>query len=667
MSQLPLFVPDSAWETPRRLPSIPSGQVVAIDTETRDDGLGAGGGPGWVHRRGHLAGVAVAWGSHAVYLPLRHPDSENMDVGEVMRWLQSVIDGAQRIVFHNQQYDEGWLGTEGVRIPEGRTDDTQSMCVLLDENWEAYNLDACCSRAGVAGKDEGGLREAAATYGLDPKRDLWRLPARYVGPYAEQDARATLELRRWALPQLQEQGLVDAYQLEMDLVPMAIAMRRRGIRIDEEAAERVQVGLRQRRDALLEELRDQLAWRSVTMEHLNSPDHLMRAFDQEGIDYPRTPKTRKGSFKAQWLEAQQHWLPRAVRDARKLHDLSEKFIGTYILDSTHLGRVHAEIHLLRDEEGGTRTFRLSYSDPPLQQMPARDPELAPLVRGIFLPEEGTLWGSEDYSQQEPRLGVHFASLCRVPGAADAVAYYRNDPGADFHQMVSDLTGLSRKQSKIINLGLMYNMGLAKLAVSLGVSVDEATEILNQYNSRMPWVKKLNEFCEQRAERRGFIRMIDGARGHFDHWEGVRNGRDGNAFKAPRRMPEARAIFEGQRLRRADTRKAMNKLIQGSAARQTKMAMRECWRAGILPLIQLHDELGFPFESEAQAREVAIMMRDVIPLEVPMKVDAQFGFSWGQASEEPADKKTAPPSWAELMQYGPSVPSAEIISARGGSF
>jgi DNA polymerase I-like protein with 3'-5' exonuclease and polymerase domains len=660
--QLPLFVPDSDWKSPARLPTIPSGLVVALDTETRDDGLSQERGPGWVTQSGYIVGFSLAWQHHAVYIPLRHSDSENWDVGEAMAWLQDVVSRSRRVVLHNQQYDEGWLGTENITLPEGGTDDTQSMAVMLDENHDSYRLDDCCRRAGIPGKDEQALREAAAAYGVDPKKELWRLPARFVGPYAEQDAQATLALREHYLPQLVREGLEEAYKLEMDLVPMAIAMRRRGIRVDESAADRVQRMLREQRAQVLDETRRQLLWPQLTMEHINSPQHLMRAFDQQGIEYPRTPKTKVGQFTADWLEAQDHWLPAAVRQARQLNDLAEKFIGTYILDNLHVGRVHSEIHLLRDETGGTRSYRLSYSNPPLQQMPARHPILAPLMRSIFLPERGELWGAADYSQQEPRVAVHLASICRVAGAAEAVAYYSQKNDADFHQMVADLTGLSRSQSKIINLGLMYGMGLPKLARSLGVSLEQAQEILEQYNERMPWVAELTKFCTQRADVRGFIKLLDGARCRFDHWEPTGNGRDTEFVRPMRRdAADAFAPWRGRRLRRADTRKAMNRAVQGGSARQTKIAMRDCWREGILPMLQLHDELDFSIGDPMLGMRASQIMIDAVKLNVPMKVDLQYGHSWGQASQEL--KGVEPISYEEMRRAGPTLSNKEILALR----
>ena len=665
MQQLGLFIPESSWTAPRTLPDIPAGSTIAVDTETRDNGLAREMGAGWTTGDGHVAGFSVAWGERACYVSLRHPDSDNFELSQAYGWLEEAMRRSKSIVFHNSTYDTGWLKHEGVTIPHDRCEDTQHAAVMLGENELSYDLNACCRRAGLPGKDERLLREAAAAYGCDPKKDLWKLPAKFVGPYCEQDTLATLRLWEFQRRKLREEDLEKAYRLEMDLVPCMHDMMKRGVRVDEDRVERTQKSLRQKKETMLADLRRQLGFRrELTVEDVNSPDMLSTLFDAEGLQYPRTPKTRKGSFKKGWLESHEHWLPRAVTSIRKMDGFAEKFLGTYILDNLHLGRVHADIHQLRDDEGGTRSYRLSYSTPPLQQIPARDP-LAPLIRASFLPESGELWGAADYSQQEPRMAVHFAAACRVLGADAAVDYYMNDPGADFHTMVAELTGLKRKQAKIINLGLMYGMGIDKLAVSLGVSVEEAKEIVQQYIDRMPWVKQLEKFCASRSQDRGYIRLLDGARCRFDQWELAWRG-DDFGF-APTSYEEALRKANGKRIKRSGTHKAMNRLVQGSSARQTKMAMLECYREGLTMLIQMHDEIDFSFSSPDQATRVAEIMENVVPLKIPMKVDMQLGWDWGQASEELDDKEfpkgTPMPSWDEMMSLGRDTSNADIVRRR----
>src|SRR5262249_29655743 len=130
-----------------------------------------------------------------------------------------------------------------------------------------------------------------------------------------------------------------------------------------------------------------------------------------GIVFPRTEKGNP-SFTAGnsgWMPKHPHWLPQLIVKADKYNNAAVNFLETYILGHVVRGRVHAEIHPHRSDEGGTRSLRFSYSNPPLQLMPAHDEELAPLIRGVFLPEEGEIWAKPDISQQEFRFIVHYAA------------------------------------------------------------------------------------------------------------------------------------------------------------------------------------------------------------------------------------------------------------------
>jgi DNA polymerase I-like protein with 3'-5' exonuclease and polymerase domains len=676
--QIPMFLPDSDWTEPTSLPVVPSGVDLAVDVETRDNGLANDRGPGWATRDGHICGVSVAWGGEKHYIPIRHPDSVNQDPEQTMGWLQDAIDRSRRVITHGGQYDPGWLRTESVTIPSARHDDTMYQATMLDENQLKYSLEMCCRRAGVPGKDEAKLREAAAAFGCDPKIDMWRMPARYVGGYAAQDPRATLDLYNVQAPRIEEEKLTEAYRLEMDLVPMFVEMRTRGIRVNEDTAARVQRQMRERCGATLREMKDKLGWRrEVSVKDINSPNTLMRMFDEQSVEYPRLPPTdamrKKGietgnpSFKSDWMEESEHWLPQLVVQARKLNDLDTKFIGNYILGSVHLGRIHAEIHQLRDDDGGTRSYRLSYSNPPLQQAPARS-EDGRLIRTIF--EAEGLWGSADMSQQEPRIAVHLAAAISetkygremgMEGVADdAVRYYCDDPNADFHSMVAEITGIPRKKAKIINLALMYAMGIRKMATRLGISFQEAVVMVEQYHERLPFVSKLAKLCEVLAQTRGYIRLLDGARCRFDLWE-PRWSEKGSARALA--LPYAAALEKwGPSIKRAGVHKAMNRAVQGGAARQTKRAMLDCYNEGIIPLIQMHDELGIDTDSQATLDKVSKIMENSVKLKIPMKVDQAIGWNWGQASIE-LDKGVRPISYDEMMKYPRETSIQEILQRR----
>lgn len=675
-AQIPLITPSSDWVSPGELPDLSRADTIALDTEIKDVGLIMGRGPGWAFQTretgGYVAGVSAAWRQdgevRSIYVPVEHPDSDNLDRDAVGRWLkQSVLKKrrGRKIAFCNATYDIGWINTGfGLDAPDGdMICDIACEAMMLDENRRAipgfpkpYGLDAIANWCGVAGKDESLLRDAAFSYGYKGdavKAHIADIPARYVGPYAEKDAISTLLSHEHMIDRvLEECG--DAYQVEMDLIPLIFKMRKRGIRLNEDRAAALHDTLMERYEAACQRVYDITKMR-VSIDELRSRDWLIRICDMHGIEeYKKESADGKEDteFSKSWMRASAHPLPRAIAEAKQCHEAATKFVSNYLLKYVYRGRIHANINQFLSEDGGTRSHRFSYSEPPLQQMPSRpDPVegwdvteiIARELRMSFEPEEGELWFAPDYSQQEYRLIVHYAYLLKCGKADEAVAKYLNDPNTDFHNLVVDLTGLTRRRAKDVNFAKAYGAGVPKFAIMTGMDLEEAAQVMGQYDSEMPFVKELNEMCEREAQRKGYIRMIDGARSHFDDWEcwlsksererGWQSGKPMSPCRieeARRRQQDENHPWHGKRLRRADTRKAMNRLIQGSSARQIKRAMRDCYREGYVPMIQIHDELGFSFSRLEDGERVAQIMRDTIQVSVPMRVDAEWGLSWGTA-------------------------------------
>jgi DNA polymerase I-like protein with 3'-5' exonuclease and polymerase domains len=452
LGQLGLFRPESEWSPPRELPDIRGADLLAIDTEGRDDGLATGRGPGWpLGPAGYLCGISYAVDDRKGYIPIRHPETNCFDPDQSFRWANDVISSAKRVVFHNAPFDIGWLSTEGVDPPEV-IEDTSAAAVMLDENHRSYSLDSCLAREGLELKNKALLQKAAEAFGGDvknPAKTIYLYPGKFVGPYAEDDAARTLDLFRRYEPQLLAQGVWNAYRLEMDLIPMVVAMRRRGIRIDTVRAEEIAQALRMNVQRLCRIAGERLPGRrAVTINDLRSPEWLARAFTSENLSFPRTGKTKQGSFSKDWMQKSSHWLPRLVVEARHYEDAASKQIENFILGFAHRGRLHAEVHQFLTDEGGTRSQRFSYSSPPLQQMegvqegpddkpvPAGDEPwqfyggVGGAIRGVFLPEKDTAWGAFDYSQQEPRLTVHFAAVTECPGVEEALRRYNENPRQD---------------------------------------------------------------------------------------------------------------------------------------------------------------------------------------------------------------------------------------------
>ena len=624
--------------------------------------MNRGLGPGWAFGRagGHIIGTSIAWheeGSiRSTYLPVRHPDSPNFDPEQIRQWEIDHQKAGVRFVCQNASYDVSWGYAEGVPIPSN-IDDAMCMANVIDTERKDYDLDALCAWWGIAGKDESVLVEALAAYGWptgpkERKKHLWRLPARYVGPYAEQDARATLQLADLMDPEIDKQDVRQAYQLEMDLLPLVHEMRRRGIRVDLDAAERARTKFRKMREDALRDLSDRMG-QTIGIDEVRQASWKERAFEDNRVKVERD-RWGKPHFESKVMKLNPHWLPQLVSKVIAAEDAAEKFVGTYILNFAHYNgvdtRLHATVNQFRSEDGGTRTFRLSYADPPLQLMPVRDEDFA-IIRTIFLPERGEWWNSADYSQQEYRLIVHFAERYGLTKASDAADRYRDDPTTDFHNVVMDMTGLDRGQSKNCNFAKSYGAGKDKFAIMIGKSVDEAVRTMAQYDSALPFVRELSELCQSSAERKGYVLLLDKARIHFNtweprwiEWEKKKEGLAKNLKMNNCRLDEATERTKdkdhpwfGKKLKRAEARKAMNAKIQGCAARQTKIAMRDCWRAGHVPLLQMHDELNFSHHSERQGKEVHEIMVNAFKLNVPMLVDTGVGRNWGDSDKSWEDR------------------------------
>jgi DNA polymerase I-like protein with 3'-5' exonuclease and polymerase domains len=261
------------------------------------------------------------------------------------------------------------------------------------------------------------------------------------------------------------------------------------------------------------------------------------------------------------------------------------------------------------------------SNPNLQQIPVRHKELGPLIRSLFIPEENHKWGVFDYSQQEPRILVHYAKLQKLDGIDEiANAYISGE--ADFHSAVAKMAGIERSQAKTINLGLMYGMGKNKLMAELGLMKEAAEKLIAQYHKKAPFIKQLMQAVSRRADESGRIRTLAGRVCHFDLWEPTTWGEG-----LPK--PHAEAIKEyGHGIKRAGTYKALNRLIQGSAADMTKKSIIALSEAGIIPHIQIHDELDVSVESDDHAKKIVEVMESSIKLEIPNKVDYEFGVNWG---------------------------------------
>jgi DNA polymerase I-like protein with 3'-5' exonuclease and polymerase domains len=643
-----MIIPQTEWLVPTEYPDLRSAEEIAIDLETRDPDLKKLGS-GAIIGNGEVVGIAVAVDGWKGYFPMAHEIGPNLDRKKVLDWFTDVCSSPATKIFHNAMYDVCWIRNLGIKI-NGLIVDTMIAASLIDENRFSYTLNTMSWAYLNKGKNEARLIEAAKERGLDAKAEMWRLPAMEVGSYAEQDALLTLELWQKFKKIIIEDDLQKIFNLETDLFPCLVDMRFLGVRVDVEKANQLKTALAVKEQNLLQQIKIETG---VDIQ-LMAARSIAPLFDKLNLTYSKTEKTGEPSFTKNFLVTHKHPVVRMIAEARKINKVRTTFIDS-IIKHEHKGRIHADINQIRSDDGGTVTGRFSYSNPNLQQIPARDPDTGPLIRSLFIPEESCKWGTFDYSQQEPRLVAHYALKFQLPSVNDIADSYENDPSTDFHKIVAEMADIPRSQAKTINLGLFYGMGKAKLMNELDLTKDKADDLFKKYHDRAPFVKQLMNKVMNAALNKGQIKTLLERRCRFPKYEPILKGSDWGKYipaEDEERMKELQEMgpilkdFEGNVIkdkdgkpkknywhnnptRRAFTYKALNKLIQGSAADMTKRAMVNLYKEGYLSHIQIHDELDFSIESKEQADKIKKIMEQAVDLEVPNKVDYESGPNWGE--------------------------------------
>jgi len=615
-----MFEAQKEWICPENYPDLKGYKYIAIDLETKDPELKSRGS-GAVSGKGNIVGIALAVEGWSAYYPIAHEGGGNLEKEKVMAWIKEVCELPNVKIFHNAMYDVCWLRAAGIRI-KGHIVDTMVMASLIDENRLSYTLNSISYEFLGEVKDEKTLIEAAQSWGIDPKSEMYKLPAMYVGNYAEKDAKLTLELFKVLSREIQKQNLQNVFDLETQLFPCLIDMKFKGVRIDTDKAQQLKLQLVKQENELLLKVKQETG----IEPQIWAARSIATVFDKLGLHYERTEKSLAPSFTKNFLQEHKHPIVQMIAKAREINKAHTTFIDT-ILKFNYKGRIHADINPIRSDQGGTVTGRFSYANPNLQQIPARNKELGPMIRSIFIPEEGHKWGCFDYSQQEPRLVVHYAAttepICFDESVTKIVNEFKNNQ-ADFHKTVADMAGISRTQAKTINLGLFYGMGKAKLQAELGLNTKAEAELLfNQYHNNVPFVKELMNKTSQFAQTSGSIGTLLGRRCRFNKWEPATFG-----MHTPMTFEEAERTYGRGRIRRAMTYKALNKLIQGSAADMTKKAMLDLYSEGIIPHIQIHDELDISVIDDNQAKKIVEIMESAVTLAIPNKVDYESGETWG---------------------------------------
>jgi DNA polymerase I-like protein with 3'-5' exonuclease and polymerase domains len=642
-------IPDTGWTAPKEFPNIKDAPVIGLDVETYDPHLKTMG-PGWARRRrssekrakgvpaylhpvGSLVGVSVAAYGKAWYFPLRHtirPET-NLQPENVLAWLNYVLSGHQPKIGANLIYDVGWLQEEGVTV-NGPLWDVSYAEALLSEI-DKLSLDAISEKYLFRGKETNLLYQWCKDwYGgsSDQRKNIWRAPPCLVGPYAEADALLPLRIFEIQKKKLEAENLYNVFDIECRLTRLLIAMRYRGVRVDLERAAEVDELLSTEIEKSQHAL-DKIAGTSVDV---NKAASIAIVFDKAGLKYPLTPKTKKPSFTKTFLEGMSHPVAKTITETRHFIKLRDTFIRSYIVDAEVGGRIHGQFHSMRNESFGTRSGRLSSSNPNLQNIPTRT-EQGKWIRSCFIPDEGKIWTRYDYAQIEYRLLLHFAV---GEGAEIARQEYHDNPDLNYHasvqQKIKMMTGrdIGYKPAKNINFGLIYGMGKPTLADELGLPIGEANALFRDYHASVPYVKSTMDFYSSQTQAQGYVETLLGRRSRFDLWESTKY----NDYSIPTTLEKALYAYGEYQIQRAGLHKSLNRLLQGSAADILKLAMLACYENGLfkddgLPMLTVHDELDFSAEDPRDPiwKQIQEVMETVIPIRLPIRAEREVGPNWGE--------------------------------------
>lgn len=555
-----------------------SGYVLTLDFETHDPNISLKKGAGWVFADFQVLGASYKIG-----------DAPALFTAD-MEHLAEVVKKAKAIIFHNAQYDVGCLHRLGIDYKDKTLIDTLILAKLFDNTLLSYSLDNLSFDFLGERKDYAALEEAASKLGIrkymSAMKDMFEAFPDLVARYANQDVELTYKLSQWFKKHLYQDAL-NLIPFYSDLIKALVLWRSLGVRIDEAQAERS--------STILSALHDE---HMAIFEgycpgvNIESTKQLSEAFRSLGL-VPGTSAKGGDSVDSKWRSLQDHPAVTALESAKKYQKLRREFVDG-LLSRAENGRVYPEINIM----GAAETGRFSSSNPNIQQVPKRDEVATELIRRLFIPESGESWYSLDFSSQEPRLQVHYAYITQCEGASTLREAFLTNSQHDLHQQVADLAGIDRRTAKTINLGISYGMGVKKLAIALKLSEEESKSLIRKYNTLTPYLHQLNKAVQQSGISKGYVKTILGRRLAMD-------------LEKPY--------------------KALNKLIQGSAADQTAMAMVMAYREGIRISFSVHDELNISASNDKDALRLKEIMETSIDMRVPCFTEILRGSSWGTLS------------------------------------
>jgi DNA polymerase-1 len=580
--------------------------LLAIDTETTSLDVA----------RARMVGVCLAVEpGEGFYLPLAHvdefgqPRDGQLDLPAVVERLRPVLaDPSVLKIGHNIKYDAGILAHYGLVVTP--IDDTMLLSYVLNGASHGHGMDElaqryldhdCITYESLCGK-------GAAQIGFAS------VPIDKATAYASEDAEVTLRLWQHFRPRLLEERMVAVYEtLDRPLSPIVTEMERHGIRVDAHRLRRLSAEFTQRM-AGLEAEAYRLAGRSF---NLGSPKQLGEVLFDELSLGGAGRKTKTGAYATgadvlEELALAGHALPRVILDWRQLQKLTRTYTDTLVEQvNPTTGRVHTSYSL-----AATSTGRLSSNDPNLQNIPIRTEE-GRKIREAFVPEDGHLLVSADYSQIELRILADMADIAPLKDAfAHDIDIHRVTASQMFGMPVEQIGPDLRRSAKTINYGIVYGISTFGLAQRLGIPQAQAKAYIDSYFEQYPGIRAYMDRAKAEAREKGYVCTLYGRRCYIP--------------EINVKLPSRRSYAE---------RAAINAPIQGTAADIMKRAMIRTWRdlkrnlPEVRMLLQVHDELVFEVP-ERQVEDAQALIRTTMEraaaMSVPLVVEVGHGTSWEKA-------------------------------------
>lgn len=584
--------------------------IAAVDIETYDPYLKQWG-PGSIRNAGHIIGIGI-------YMNNKGVDGFYKPQDPVIRGI--LKDASITKVFHNGVYDLDWImnGPDHIEV-NGRCEDTMTRETLLDSYAFSYSLDACCQRHGIEGKNKGQtIDEYWKQVGGKGKavEHLDQIPFGIVGKYCVQDCKATYDLYNVQQPMLQEQGLLNANDIEVRLYPLLMDMRKNGFRLNVPELIRFGEQIQNEYDTGMQELESKYGFTEGKLS-LNSAKDLEKIWRQEKLPLEYTD-TGKPSFAAAVLDDCPHPIAHQVKHLKGIIK-TMSFLDSW-MDMLVDDHLYPSFYPAKRDDGGTVTGRWSSQNPNLQQVPAREDKHGKEIRSLFIPEDNCYLGAFDYKQIEYRVFTHFA---QGSGAEEAQRKFREDPNTDYHQMTIDLMDWGdlgkegRHLAKNLNFGSIYGLGAKSFATKFKQNLlhnhperdpdnllPVAQSLMNEYFYKVPFVKPTCQKIISVGEKRGYVKTLSGRR---------------------QRMPLDRGSY-----------KLINYLVQGSAADLLKKGIVDAWEKGVFKILklhaQVHDEIVFSIPKTREGYEACKTLYECMTkayeLKIPLGVDTEIGADWG---------------------------------------